>query len=114
MGIKLKRWSYEPYLGTEMYLFNCPGCKYTHPIHVKWDPEEIKDHAKFKYYSHPTWVWNGSMTAPTFSPSLLVNKSYPKKRCHSFITNGKIQFLDNCFHDLKGKTVDIPDWKEDE
>lgn len=32
--------------------------------------------------------------------------------CHSFVTDGKIQFLNDCFHSLKGQTVDLPDWEE--
>jgi hypothetical protein len=32
------------------------------------------------------------------------------ERCHVFITNGQIQFLDDCTHALKGQTVPIPAW----
>lgn len=28
--------------------------------------------------------------------------------CHSFVTDGRIQFLGDCTHDLAGKTVDLP------
>jgi hypothetical protein len=30
--------------------------------------------------------------------------------CHVFVENGKIRFLDDCTHELAGKTVDIPVW----
>jgi hypothetical protein len=33
--------------------------------------------------------------------------------CHSYVTDGKIRFLDDCTHELAGKTVeleDVPDW----
>ena len=59
----------------------------------------------------PTWSWNGSYDTPTFFPSLLVNKDYPD-RCHSFVTNGNIQFLNDCHHELRGKTVALPDWED--
>jgi hypothetical protein len=31
--------------------------------------------------------------------------------CHSFIKNGKIQYLSDCTHELKGKTVQLTDLK---
>jgi hypothetical protein len=30
--------------------------------------------------------------------------------CHSFVTDGRIQFLNDCTHPLAGQTVDIPEW----
>lgn len=78
--------------GNKLYVFHCPGCGYGHHAAV------------------PRWSWNGSFEAPTFKPSLLVNSHDPASRCHSFVTDGKIQFLSDCFHSLAGKTVDIPDW----
>jgi len=30
--------------------------------------------------------------------------------CHSFVTDGRIQFLTDCTHALAGQTVDIPDF----
>jgi hypothetical protein len=31
-------------------------------------------------------------------------------RCHSLVTDGNIQFLDDCTHELKGKTVPLEDF----
>lgn len=31
-------------------------------------------------------------------------------RCHSFITDGRIQFLSDCTHALAMQTVDLPDF----
>lgn len=78
----------------EVYVFHCPGCGYSHPFHV------------------PHWTWNKSLDKPTFTPSLMCNRDDPSRRCHSFVTDGKIQFLNDCYHDLKGQTVEIPDWDE--
>lgn len=86
--------------------FHCPGCGYEHAFHV--GPQYPTDLAAG--IARPRWTWNGSFTAPTFSPSLLCNKDIPENRCHSFVTDGKIQFLGDCFHELKGQTVEIPDW----
>lgn len=77
----------------DIYVFHCPGCKNAHPFHV------------------PRWTWNGSMDQPTFSPSLLCNQHDEKSRCHSFVRDGKIEFLSDCHHELAGKTVEIPDWE---
>ena len=85
--------------GGKLYLFHCPGCGNSHPVEVECPGGN-------------GWTWNGSMDKPTFSPSLLVNQHRPESRCHSFIRDGNIQFLDDCFHELRGKTVEIPDWEE--
>lgn len=53
------------------------------------------------------------MEKPTFNPSLLVNKDYPAQRCHSWVRDGKIQFLGDCFHALKNLTVEIPEWNSE-
>lgn len=76
-----------------VYWFHCPVCNCDHAYHV------------------PFWTWNGSMDAPTFHPSLLCNRDDPKSRCHLFIEDGKIKFQGDCYHELKGKTVDLPDWE---
>ena len=79
-----------------------------------------------------SWSWNGSLEAPTFQPSVLVTGyemsdeayamiergespvggKYPgnKTCCHSFVTDGRIQFLSDSTHALAGQTVELPDW----
>lgn len=71
----------------------CPGCKCSHA------------------YTVPRWTWNGSMYSPTFTPSLLCNQDDPKSRCHVFITDGIIDFLEDCYHELKGQKVPMQDWE---
>lgn len=100
------------------YTFWCPGCQMRHQVSTAWS-------------------FNGDLEHPTFQPSVLVrsghyartppvmgecycdwNERYPDKeplamycvRCHSFVTNGKIQFLPDCSHALAGQTVDLPDF----
>ena len=68
----------------------CPGCKTHHVFDSRW---------KF----------NGDYEKPTFNPSMLVNQNDPKTRCHSFVRDGKIQFLSDCAHELKNQTVELPD-----
>lgn len=94
-------------------LFWCPGCEIYHGPKVEGNSGSI-------------WGWNGSLEKPTFTPSILVQgvipvteeehkrimggeKIEPKPfRCHSFVTNGQIKFLNDCSHKLAGKTVPIP------
>jgi hypothetical protein len=57
------------------------------------------------------WTFNGDFENPTFKPSLITGDRIGK-RCHSFVTDGKIQYQNDCHHSLAGKTVDIPDWEE--
>lgn len=85
--------------GGFLYLFHCPGCGNSHPFEVSAP-------------GGTGWTWNGSLDKPTFSPSLLCNADHPPSRCHSFVVDGKIQFLSDCHHALAGQTVDIPDWED--
>jgi hypothetical protein len=66
---------------------------------------------------NPVWTFNGNLEKPTFTPSILVTmpiEGEKPKICHSFVTDGRIQFLGDCTHALAGKTVDLPlksDWR---
>ncbi len=97
MAAKIHDWGGVGPDGYRQYFFHCPGCKYAHGFTVGGPPGS-------------DWTWNGSFDEPTFQPSLLCNKDFPESRCHSFVTDGKIQFLNDCWHTLKGQTVEIPDW----
>ncbi len=85
-------------------VFWCPGCKENHQIDTD------------------RWEFNRSYTKPTFSPSYLTwNDPKPDAeprydptgkyrkgfRCHSFIRDGRIEFLPDCSHDLAGETVEL-------
>ncbi len=85
--------------GTTQVWFWCPGCDEAHAVQVDGS------------HPGPKWTWNGSLDRPTFSPSLLTwqgDRAAPTKQCHSFINDGRIQFLHDCTHALAGQTVDIP------
>ena len=90
--------------------FWCPGCESMHVV-------------------DSGWTFNGNYDRPTFTPSILVtgghylstwkvgdscwctfNKEHPDckfvcGRCHSFVTDGSIQFLDDCSHALKNQII---------
>lgn len=75
---------------TFIYVFECPGCKYQHPFDDRWG-------------------FNEDYEKPTFHPSLLVHESRYSPRCHSFVRDGKIEFLSDCGHELAGQTVELPE-----
>lgn len=54
------------------------------------------------------WSWNGDTEKPTIKPSVLtwVND---RIRCHSFINDGKVQFLSDCTHQYANQTLDLLD-----
>jgi len=60
------------------------------------------------------WTFNGDVEKPTIHPSIHVwhkdKKGNKTTTCHSFVTEGKIQYLNDCIHDLKGQTIDLPDF----
>ena len=106
-----------------MVAFHCPGCRCAHQVQIG-GPEQ------------PVWGWNGSMDAPTFTPSIRCQttemtdagqaqyeawlrgeipcpKAFETRNgiCHTFVTDGKIQFLADCTHALANTVVAIPDWE---
>ena len=104
-------------------MFCCPGCKSSHRI-------------QHGAGAGPRWGWNGDVERPTFTPSVLVTgrdfteagesaydawvaAGFPKPApsfesldvgCHSFVTDGRIEFLGDCTHAMAGQTVDLADW----
>jgi len=85
--------NHKPLDGAPDYLFWCPGCECSHGI---WTEGPHK------------WEWNGSLNKPTFTPSIKVGfDPEGRKICHSFVNNGRIQFLTDSWHKLKGQTVDL-------
>lgn len=77
--------------------FWCPGCGCTH-----WVPTA----------GERAWQWNGSMELPILSPSILRHGFHEELGhqiiCHSFVRNGRIEYLGDCEHELAGTSVDLP------
>lgn len=57
------------------------------------------------------WSWNGDVEKPTLKPSILSDQG-PELVCHSFVNDGKIQFLGDCTHEFAGQTLDLLDVDE--
>ena len=90
----------------------CPGCNEYHAVKVNIPNG---------------WGWNGSQEAPTITPSILVRgtkwiSDEEAERilhgehiepiptvCHSFVADGRLQFLSDSTHVLAGQTVDLPE-----
>lgn len=105
----------------DLVTFHCPGCDEEHTVRVA---------------GVQPWTWNSDLDSPTIRPSILLRSGHYApgwqpgscwctynaehqddpapfvcKVCHSFVTAGSIQFLDDCTHKLAGKTVELPDMK---
>lgn len=128
----------------------CPGCDQAHQVKarirqapvIEPDPDVPDWTPPPEYYeaSDGAWAWNGSVTKPTFQPSVLVTgRGFTAKGradfnawhaagcppakdgaplqfesapsiCHCFVVNGQMQMLNDCTHTLAGQTVPIPPW----
>jgi Family of unknown function (DUF6527) len=63
----------------------------------------------------PNWTWNGSIEAPTLCPSILTQwqagdgngNPGPDIVCHSWVTNGMVEFLSDSTHSLAGQTMPL-------
>jgi hypothetical protein len=53
------------------------------------------------------------VAAKTQTSEQLLNDPRFGTCCHVFVTKGEIQFLGDCTHELKNKTVPIPAWPND-
>lgn len=79
-------------------VFFCPGCEEHHVLPI-----------------NPGWRWNGDLALPTLAPSVRVTYSGEDDGkpvhtcCHSFVRDGRIEFLSDCTHKMAGLTVDLPE-----
>ncbi|HZK68567.1 MAG TPA: DUF6527 family protein [Paludibacter sp.] len=91
--------------------FMCPGCNSKHFINdaLTQIPNLPPNHI---------WTFNGDFDKPTVRDSVLT-RIYVKNnasgkydieanRCHSYITDGMIEFLSDCHHLLAGQIVELP------
>ncbi len=101
-------------------IFKCPGCGDHHGVWIKDTPGDGP---------RALWAWNGSREKPTFTPSILAQRTMHeppvtpenidewkrkpwvqtavKQVCHSYVTDGMIQFLGDCTHALAGQAVPL-------
>jgi len=80
------------------FLFWCPGCSCCHGVWTKRENPDTKGY----------WEWNSSENNPTFKPSFLLKSVYYphySPRCHLYIINGNIEYLNDCEHEFSGKII---------
>lgn len=70
------------------------------------------------------WSWNGDIEKPTLRPSVLnegtsygdrdpyVKENWIPYRCHVWVNDGMVIYLDDTTHELKGRTVPLFDINE--
>lgn len=113
---------------------SCPGCGDSewagaHVLPVRWCPPNQAESPDVA--TKPHWEFNGNFDMPTLSPSILSTSNrwtppvtnanmaqwkeapWEQKQvphvCHSFVTDGRIQYLNDCTHSLAGQTIDLPE-----
>lgn len=101
--------------GRRYVRIDCPGCKDSHVL-------------PFEDEKRPVWSFNGDLSKPTLSPSILAkcghyiegregkpcwcrfeDSDFSCYVCHSYVRNGMIEFLSDCTHGLAGTTVELPE-----
>lgn len=84
------------------YIFECRGCKCHHEVTT----ERKNDRGA-------QWQFNGNMNQPTFHPSIEVwHKGFDGTKqtdCHAIVSNGFIQYLPDCAHELKDQIIELPE-----
>lgn len=112
---------------------NCPGCG-AKTLATDWTPPGME---RSDTSGRHIWQFNGNLDLPTFNPSLLwksghycnnppapgncwcdFKERFPEHGemkipqcdiCHSFVRDGRIQFLSDCTHALANRTADLPE-----
>ena len=104
--------------------FQCPGCGETHRADKRWTFNGDVDRPTFSpslLISSGHFAYNGSMPEKdscwcTYNAERIAkgeeSSGFECLRCHSFVLDGKIEYLSDSSHRLSGQTVEIPDWEE--
>jgi hypothetical protein len=95
--IKKVEYKHDGKVFKTQYMYFCMGCGYEHAFGL------ISEDGNHKF--------NGDLNNPTVSPSL-VQGWVAGQRCHSYIKNGMIEYLSDCWHKLKGQTIELPEIEE--
>lgn len=93
----------------DRYYFYCPGCYELRKN--MWPDQDEKWWKKCSMHVlnvRDIHTFNDNIDSPTFTPSLLVDHGDFGK-CHSYVTDGKIQYLPDSMHSLSGQTIDLPE-----
>lgn len=101
----------------DRYYIFCPGCYEESNLRHPDKPKVWMNSALHCFAAPRVHQFNGDMDSPTLSPSLMCWYEYGEEKtrycCHSFVKDGKMQFLSDCTHPLAGQTVDLLDVPEE-
>jgi Family of unknown function (DUF6527) len=88
--------------------FWCPGCDSAHVVSDSWqvDTETATITPSVMVHSRQKLIDDNLIGDALTAPENVTTTPL----CHSFVTNGQIQFLGDSTHALAGKTVEVPDW----
>lgn len=88
--------------------FWCPGCDSAHVVSDSWEVsiDTATISPSVLVHSHKKLI-NPDLTGDALTVAENVTTT---PQCHSFVTNGRIQYLGDSTHALAGQTVDLPDW----
>lgn len=103
--MKLVDRSYVPCIAEEAthVMLNMPG-----PIPTRMIPVQLRGTRA----GTGNWSWNGDTERPTLRPSILSRCPPICECCHTWVNDGKVQFLDDCTHELAGQTLDLLEVEE--
>jgi hypothetical protein len=94
---------YVPHQWREQKLHGLNGCRLNSPMCLG---------SRVAGEGRPMWTWNGDHERPTLAPSVVVRLERgdggPTRVCHSFVRDGRIQFLADSTHALAGQTAPLP------
>lgn len=96
------------------YIFYCEGCGNCHGFRTaSWPQPTGMTEQQIEWFKSK-WTFNGDLVKPTISPSLHIHDTDKNgnkiTKCHSFVTDGKIQYLSDCNHKLAGQTIDLQEF----
>lgn len=93
--------------------FWCPGCDDLHMVSEAWQVtgagESLTISPSVLVYERQKLINEGLEWDALLAPENKVTTP----RCHSFVRNGHIEFLNDSTHELAGQTVavpELPDW----
>lgn len=78
----------------------CPGCDKPHFFNIS-----AQDHPQGK-----KWDFNGDVVKPTFSPDMRVDDERGNVVCRYYLTDGRLQFMGDCTHVYRNRTVPLPEF----
>ena len=84
---------------------HCPACGFEHGFRI--------DAEFWASVGMDVWQFDGNYACPTFVGSMLSRNPKGTRFCHSYVRNGQWEFLDDCTHELAGRTVPMIPFSSD-